>query len=209
MLAGHFAPALVLRRAVPSAPLWALLLATQAVDVAFFCLGFGGLEHASLHDTAPRLVVTSGVWTHGLVTTIGWTIGLGLLARWRWKSRKVAVAIAIAVASHWVADLIVHTPDLPLGLTQEPAVGLGLWLHPVWAWALEMTLVTLGGLYLWRGVSVGRGRLLALIVGFLALQSLSEFVIPNPASFTELGISALAVYAGATAAGWWVDRELH
>ena len=38
-----------------------------------------------------------------------------------------AVVCAIAVLSHWVLDLIVHHPDLPLLPGAEGRYGLGLW----------------------------------------------------------------------------------
>jgi hypothetical protein len=32
----------------------------------------------------------------------------------------------LLVASHWLLDLIVHAPDLPLAFDRSPRVGLGL-----------------------------------------------------------------------------------
>lgn len=207
MLAGHYAPAFIAHRLVPRAPLWALLLAAQAVDVGFMLLGLFGIEGARLAGHEPRLVVTAGVWTHSLPATAIWAVTCGLLAARLLGSRSAGVAIGAVVASHWFADLLVHTPDLPLGLTQEPAVGLGLWLHPPWAWALEcgLVLASCGWLAL-RLPATARRRALGLGAALVGLQTLSEFVIPTPPVFGQLAASALAIYAATALGGWSVDR---
>jgi hypothetical protein len=59
--------------------------------------------------------------------------------------------IAAVAFSHWLLDLLVHRPDLPIlpgnagGL---PLLGFGLWRLPVIAAMLELILV-LGGAYLY------------------------------------------------------------
>ena len=59
--------------------------------------------------------------------------------------------IAAVAFSHWLLDLLVHRPDLPIlpgnagGL---PLLGFGVWRFPVVAATLELILV-LGGAYLY------------------------------------------------------------
>jgi len=43
------------------------------------------------------------------------------------KNNSVALVVALAVFSHWLFDLIVHTPDLPLWSDASPKLGFGLW----------------------------------------------------------------------------------
>lgn len=206
MLVGHYAPAFVARRLAPSAPLWLLLLAAQAVDVGFMVLGLAGIEGARLASEEPRLVVTAGVWTHSLPMTVVWAAVVGAAAWRTLGDRRASVAVGAVVASHWLTDLLVHTPDLPLGFRQEPAVGLSLWLHPPWAWALEVAL--LGGAAAWLAPALRpreRRRLAYLVGGLLLLQTASEFLIPTPTSFAELAASALLVYALVSGAGAWVE----
>ncbi len=208
MLAGHYAPALAAYRAVAGRkgpPLWVLLLAAQAVDVGFMLLGLFGVEAARLAPTAPKLVVTAGVWTHSLPATVAWSLALGLAAGRVW--RGAALPVGLVVASHFGTDLLVHTPDLPVGFTQEPALGLSLWLHPPWAWALECALVLAATLWLVPALRARAARRAWLLCAALVtLQTLSEFVIPTPPSFGELAASALALYAAVAAGGWWVTR---
>ncbi len=208
MLVGHYAPALLAYRASrgqAGAPFWVLLLAAQAVDVGFMLLGLVGVEGARLAQTAPKLVVTAGVWTHSVPATIVWSVVLGALAGRIW--RGAALPVGLVVASHFAADLLVHTPDLPVGFSQEPALGLGLWLHPPWAWALECAFVLAATVRLAPAVQQRESRRLwVLCATLLGIQTLSEFVIPTPPAFGGLAASALALYAGVAAFGWWVQR---
>ena len=50
------------------------------------------------------------------------------------------VLLALAAASHWLLDLLVHRPDLPLW-GNSFRVGLALWNHPVIAFLLELALL--------------------------------------------------------------------
>ncbi|MEZ4339039.1 MAG: hypothetical protein R3B82_20670 [Sandaracinaceae bacterium] len=210
MLVGHFAPALGLRAVSDRVPLWALILGTQAVDVLFFVLVLAGVEGAALDpDAHPRLVVTAGVWSHSLaMTAVYFAACLGggaLLGRWR-----EGALVGVAVASHWLADLIVHVPDLPVTLEQSSAVGLGLWRLPWAATALEVGLVAGGALWLSRSYPAGPARRrLAIVAGALILLQLaSDLVVPAPESDALLAPMAWAIYGATTAAAWWAERPL-
>jgi len=63
---------------------------------------------------------------------------------------------ALAVFSHWVLDLVVHRPDLPL-YHNARKVGLRLWNYPLIAFALEAALLV-GGI-LRRKLGCGRSRI--------------------------------------------------
>jgi hypothetical protein len=76
----------------------------------------------------------------------------------------VAMVIALVVMSHWVLDLIVHRPDMPVlpgNMGHLPLLGLGLWTQPRASAVLELSLVAIGSLMYWRTarqVSVDAGR---------------------------------------------------
>lgn len=212
MLVGHYAPALLLRARAHSGagalPLWALFLAAQAVDVGFFLLGFVGVEAARITPGArPVLEVTSGVYTHSLPSALALGGLCALVGALSGRARAGAV-IGVAVASHWVLDLVVHVPDLPLGLTQDTAVGLGLWRYPVWSMLLELGLLAGSWVVLRPRLAQASARRAGdqLVVALAALQLLSDHVVPTPTSMTALGVSALALYAGCCALAWRVDR---
>lgn len=206
MLVGHYAPALVAHRLAPTAPLWILVLAAQVVDVGFMVLGLLGVEAAALSPDEPRLVVTSGVWTHSIPATIAWAMLSGAVAWLATRDRRASLAIGAVVASHFVTDLFVHVPDLPVGFEQAPAVGFGLWLYPPLAWGLECALVVVAGAWLAaRSDARARRRLWALVGGLVVLQTLAEFVIPTPSSFLAFAGSALGTYAAVCVAARWVE----
>jgi hypothetical protein len=78
--------------------------------------------------------------------------------------RRVAVVIALVSASHWVLDLVVHRPDMPVlpgNLGNLTFLGLGLWNHPRAAACVELVIVVTGAFMYWRAaveVSTKAGR---------------------------------------------------
>ena len=61
------------------------------------------------------------------------------------------MAIALVVFSHWILDLLVHRPDLPIlpgNMGNLPLLGFGLWQIPIVSAILELILV-LAGAYLY------------------------------------------------------------
>ena len=154
MVAGHFGLAAVVKSEVPAAPLWALMLATQWLDVFFVPLFLLGIETSEPADPAnPNAYggsIIHAVYTHSLVGAVLLSALAGGLA-WGLWGRRVGGVIAAVAFSHWLLDLLVHRPDLPIlpgnagGL---PLLGFGLWRLPVVAATLELILV-LGGAYLY------------------------------------------------------------
>jgi hypothetical protein len=210
MFVGHYAPALVLRARVMDAPLWALFLAAQLVDVAFFLLCFPGVERfVDKPGEHPPFEVTSGVVTHSLAATPLWALG-AFVAGAAWRGARVGAALAAATASHWLLDLIVHVPDLPLGLTQQPAVGLGLWRRPLLSFGLEMVL--LAGSYLLlrpRLAAHERARADRLVPAMALVQGLYHFqLVPLPPSQALMALGALAGFVLLAAAAWSIERPL-
>jgi hypothetical protein len=154
MVAGHFGLAAGVKSQVPAAPLWALMLATQWLDVFFVPLFLMGIETIEPADPAnPNAYggsIIHAVYTHSLVGAVLLSALAGGLA-WAMWGRRVGGVIAAVAFSHWLLDLLVHRPDLPIlpgnagGL---PLLGFGLWRLPVVAATLELILV-LGGAYLY------------------------------------------------------------
>lgn len=154
MIAGHFGLAVGMKKVAPRVPLWALLLGTFWLDIVFLGLATAGLETITPLDTthpAYGEIIVHADYSHSLVgaaliaTLIGW------LAAWRWGKRGGAVVGAV-VFSHWLLDLLVHRPDLPLlpgNLGHLPLLGFGLWQSPLVSALLEFVLV-FGGAYLYH-----------------------------------------------------------
>ena len=86
-------------------------------------------------------------YTHSLLGSVCWA-GVGFIAYKliRRSPASSALVVAAAIFSHWILDLIVHRPDLPL-YDNSHKLGLGLWNHPVLALMLEAGLL-FGGILL-------------------------------------------------------------
>jgi hypothetical protein len=151
MVAGHFGLAAGVKAWSPRLPLWALMLSTFWLDVIFIFLFAAGIESLTQVDPAnPHYggALIHAYYTHSLVGAILIAAVTGCLAGWRWGQRG-GMVIAAVIFSHWILDLLVHRPDLPIlpgNAGNLPLLGFGLWEFPVISATLELALV-LGGSY--------------------------------------------------------------
>ena len=201
MFVGHYGVSFAASRADRRLPLWLTFLAVQWVDILWGVFVLLGVEKVRI---VPGITASSPLdlyympYTHGLITSLAWSalvaLAYGLLARpaGQWRS---AALLGAAVFSHWILDLIVHRPDLPLW-GDRAKVGLGLWNHPVPAFLLEAAILVGGIALYWRALP-GRGRRIALAVFGLVMLLIqaSIFVGAGPRSDRQVAISALVLYA--------------
>lgn len=212
MFIGHYAPAFAAAATRKAPPLAVLVVAVQVLDFAFFSFALTGVEHYRLttHFTASNwLDLYDMPYSHSLLGAglFGALFGGIVLAFTR--SRAAATIAFACVVSHWLADYIVHAPDLTLA-GSPPKLGLGLWNHPLAEHALEVVLAfgTLA-FYTTRTRSAGpRSTLiLALFTAVLALFQGIDWFSPrttdmSPAqpllalfAFTVIALLALMVQA--------------
>jgi len=129
---GHFGIALAAKPLAPEVPLWALLVASEALDLLSFAFEALGFEEFALTQTdfvhgVQTLVPGSVPYSHGLLMSIIWSILFGALAYIFFRNRRTSLILGLVVFSHWILDFIVHVQDLPLLLQGSPPLGLGLW----------------------------------------------------------------------------------
>lgn len=156
MFAGHFGLAAGVKAQTPSIPLWALMLATQLLDVIFVGLYLAGIETLTpvdpAHPSAYGGALIHAVYTHSLVGAALIAVVAGLVARSAW-GRQGGLVIAGVVFSHWILDLLVHRPDLPIlpgNAGDLPLLGFGLWTMPTVSAVLEGILVVAGAFLYYR-----------------------------------------------------------
>jgi hypothetical protein len=105
------------------------------------------------------------------------------------------VLVAAAVASHWLLDALVHRPEMPLGGSASPAVGLGLWDHMPAALVIEGAILV-GGMFAFIPASgLSRWKSLALTLLCLAILVFTVAgmtVAPPPPSAFAMAASSLA-----------------
>jgi hypothetical protein len=163
----HAVTALILRKKFPSAPLFGLILATEAVEYMWVGLNLVGIERTVI-DEGMRSVADVHLvhmpFSHSIVTSLIVALSTGLVILWRGgrAASALALALSLGLVSHVLLDLAVHAPDIALApFFDGGKYGSGLYANlPLPALALE----TLWGLLCWR-IYRGNWKLLGLILG--------------------------------------------
>ena len=178
MIAGHFGFAAALKSREPRIPLWSLMLATVWLDIVFvplFMMKIETLQPVPGHTGYGASFIYAD-YTHSLVGALILSLLFGLFFVPRW-GRHCAMVLAFVAFSHWVLDLIVHRPDMPVlpgNLGNLPRLGFGLWQFKTVSILAELFLVVLGAWCYWRTAArvtetAQRGRTRALTTAALIL----------------------------------------
>jgi hypothetical protein len=215
MFIGHYGVAYAAKTVAPKAPLAAYFLAVQALDVLFSVFVLGGLEHLEIvHKYTsynPYRLYDMPI-THSLVGSLGWGVAIGILAVVLRLPRRESLWLGLAVFSHFVLDLLVHTPDQSIAGNDTTKLGLGLWNNVPLVLALEL-LVLFGGWLLFtrskRSDATFPKQRNRIFVGILALVTLTTPFMPDPASPTAFAIQALVAYIALALASAWSVGELN
>jgi membrane-bound metal-dependent hydrolase YbcI (DUF457 family) len=208
MFAGHFAASVAAKAAVPRLPFWACVGAAQLIDIGWAVMVWAGVERLRVVPGLPGspLDLYHMPCTHSLVMAGLWSLLAGLLAARYWG--RAGWWIGAVVFSHWLADLLVHRPDLALWPGSEIKLGLGLWNLPELAVTLELGLLGFAMAW-WTARRAQAGLALRPALGWfgalLVLTAINEVPgePPTPAGMAAISLLAFAVMIGV---GWLVDR---
>ncbi len=215
MFVGHYGVSFAAKAAEKTIPLWVLFLAVQLLDVSWSLFVLLGIEKVRI---VPGITASNPLdlyympYTHSLVGALLWSLGAYVayrLIRQFGASHRAALLVAVAVFSHWVLDLVVHRPDLPL-YDDTLKVGLGLWNHRAVAFLLEVA-VLFGGMFVYlrstaATAALGRYGMPVFGVVMLIVQAI-VFFGPPPPSATAAPIEALAFYVVFAAVARWLERR--
>lgn len=203
MFIGHYGPAFAAKPAVKAIPLWLLFIAVQWLDVCWSALVMRGVEKVRIvpgFTEGSPLDLYFMPYTHGLIGALALSLVFGAIALLFVHERRVAViaVVAGAVFSHWLLDLVVHVPDLPL-IDNSMKVGFGLW-HWLWI-SLPLELATmLAGAILYMRAVPSKTRfgdiVLWLFVAIMAAIELYAAFGPPPSSDVAEAQTALIAYGG-------------
>lgn len=212
MFIGHFALGLAAKKVEPRVSLGMYFLAGQFLDLLWPTLLLLGIERVEITNAPDAVIPLNFVHypvSHSLLMALVWGIVVGGLYYLVRKYRRGAVVIGLLVLSHWVLDLLVHIPDLPLYPGDSPLVGLGLWRYKMLTLVLESGLFA-GAIYLYLSATTARNRVGTYafwgLVSFLYVIHLANVFGPPP---TSLGTIAWGGQVQWLLVLWafWVDRN--
>jgi membrane-bound metal-dependent hydrolase YbcI (DUF457 family) len=213
MFIGHYALAFGAKKVAPSVSLGTAFLACQFADLLWPTLLMLGKEVVEI-DPGNTLVTplnfVSYPYSHSLVMLVVWSALFAIVYRAiRGWNQTAILTVAALVFSHYLLDLIMHRPDLPITLTGSRRLGLGLWNYPGTTLALELTMFIVGTtLYMMATRPrdrAGRFGFWTLIVVLVAIYFAALYgpPPPNAASVAVAGqLSWLFVLLA-----YWVDRH--
>lgn len=214
MFVGHYGPSFAGKAIRKAIPLWVLFIAVQLLDVFWSIFVLLGIEKVRI---VPGITRTNPLdlyympYTHSLAGAMAWALAVGL---GYWLFRKAegwqgAAVVSGAVFSHWILDLIVHRPDLPL-YGNSLKVGLGLWNYPAPALTLELGIL-FGGMYLYLSSTepitrLGRYGMVAFGVVMGCVQVVVFFGAP-PTSDRAAAVTAITLYGVFAAVAYWLEKQ--
>jgi len=174
MIMGHYGVSFAAKPAHKALPLWFCFLAVQWLDFWWAGLVIAGVE--KFRATSGGLEFYYMPYSHGLPGALALSALLGLIAALFWCPRRWTFFIVAALAfSHWLADLVVHMPDLPL-YGDSYKVGFALWKYPMISLPLELGMLLAGAIlyaYFVRAGSAFRAVWLWAFVALLAFEELN------------------------------------
>jgi hypothetical protein len=214
MFIGHYGPSFAIKAWKKTIPLWILFLAVQLVDIFWSIFVLLGIEKVRI---VPGITATNPFdlyympYTHSLLGAAVWSVIAALAYRLfaRLDGWLAAAIVGAAVFSHWILDLIVHRPDLPL-YDDSYKVGLGLWNYPALAFALEIALL-FGGIFLYLRATtpkdtIGRYGMVVFGLVTVAVQAY-VFFGPPPVSDKAAAATALVLYFVFAAIVYWLEQK--
>jgi hypothetical protein len=212
MFIGHYGVALAAKKVAPRASLGMLILGAQFLDFVWPLFLLLGVEHFKIVPGITKMSpfdFTDYPFSHSLLMALVWSVLLGGVYWAVARYQRGAWVVGLAVLSHWVLDLLVHRPDLPLRPGGTMRVGLGLWNSMPASIAAELLIFGAG---LWLYVTSTRARDNIGRYGFWSLMALlfygwgSTLFAGPPPGLTSMAWGALAMWLTIPWGGW-ADRH--
>ena len=212
MFLGHFGVGFGAKAAVPKVSLGTMFLAAQFIDLLWPTLLMLGIERVSIRTDGkqyPPLDFVYYPYSHSLLAVIIWALLFAAVYYVIRRSRIGAAVLGLAVVSHWLLDLVVHYPDLPLYPGDSRRLGFAIWSWPMFEMALELSIFALGvWLYLRTTKAMdatGKWALWSLIAVLAVIHLANSLGSPPPS------VAALAWVGQAqwllVAWGYWADKH--
>jgi hypothetical protein len=212
MFIGHFGVAFGTKKATPALSLGLLFIAVQFLDLLWPNLLLLHVEHVAIVPGITKMApfdFTDYPISHSLLMAIVWGLLFGGILWLIRRNIKEAVVLGLCVVSHWLLDLFVHRPDLPLFPGNSPKFGFGLWNYPYIEPIIELSIFFVGLLFYIQKTApknaIGNIGLWVLVL-FLLLIQFSDLFTPPPTDVIAMAWSAQVMWILVLLA-FWVDRN--
>ena len=187
MFIGHFGAGFGAKAVTKEVSLGTLFLAAQFLDLLWPTLLLLGVERVRIVPGATAvtpLLFEHYPVSHSLLAVMGWAVALAGVHFWLKRNRKSATVLGVLVTSHWLLDVIVHQPDLPLYPGASTLMGFNLWSSMPATIAVEVPLFA-SGVWLYVRTTTptdkaGKWGLWALVAFLLAVYAGNLFGSPPP-----------------------------
>ena len=218
MFIGHYGIGFALKKVEPGLSLGLLIFGAIMLDILFGVFLLAGVEHAKI---VPGATVVSPFefydypLSHSALGAVILATAASL-AYWRWptgdrkKRKRPAFVLAAAIFSHFILDVISHTPDMTLFGNNSPGLGLSLWNSLAGTMIVEMGLLLIGiVLYMSATHSVSSsGKYgLALLVLMLIVFFIANIFGPPPPDMISVAVTMTAGQLALVALAFWVDKN--
>ena len=211
MILGHYGLAFAAKRVAPRASLGTFAFAAQWLDELWPILVLAGVERVRV---APGLMAANPLdfeyypYSHSLLAAIVWGVLVGAIYYAMRRDRRSATIVGLLVLSHWILDLPMHGPDLPLW-PGSARVGLGAWRSIPLTIVLELAVFGFG-LVVYLRTTRARDRIgswaLWTMVAALLVILVSGFTSAPPPNGRAVALGALGLWLFVPW-GYWIDRH--
>lgn len=147
MFIGHLGVGLGAKKIDTKPSLGTLFFAAQFIDLLWPIFLLLGIEEVKIDPGNTIFTPLDFVYypfTHSFAGVLFWGIVVGAGYYFINKNSKTAVLLGALVVSHWVLDLLVHAPDLPIVPGLDIKIGLGLWNYFVLTLIVELAIFAVG-----------------------------------------------------------------
>ena len=212
MFIGHFAAGMMAKKVQPSISLGTLFLAAQFLDLLWPTLLLLDVEHVAIAPGISKVTpldFTDYPISHSLLIVIGWSLIFSVVYYLISKNRTGSILLGTLVLSHWILDLVVHIPDLPLYPGDSPKVGLGLWNSTLLT-NLAEGVIFISGIWIYlktkKELSQKVNAWFWSLVVFLLIIHVINFIGPPPPSVNAIAWAGHLQWLFVPWA-WWADRS--
>ena len=213
MFIGHLGAGLVLKHFDKKTNLTWFFISVLFPDLLLWIFVLLGIEEVIVPVNFDKLHYLKFFfpYSHSLLGTIAWGMLAYVTTDVITKRRKTAILIGIGVLSHFLFDLIVHTPDLSILGDNSVIIGLGLWKYIYIALAVELVFYFVG-LYIYlngtRAKGFGGKYGMYIFSGLLVAGAfISQLLSPEPFSGKEVAGSALLSVILVILISYWLDKK--